>query len=77
MWEHLEMLCQWGQLTELDVHLGRFVARLAGCATPELVLAACLTSHRTGNSHVCLDLNELAGTSLFADIGVPWTAPPI
>jgi exodeoxyribonuclease V alpha subunit len=77
MWEHLERLRQWGQLTDLDVHFGRFVARLAGCETPELVMAACLTSHWTGNSHVCLDLNELAGTSLFADVGVPWTAPPI
>jgi exodeoxyribonuclease V alpha subunit len=77
MWEQLEKLRQWGQLTDLDVHFGRFVARLAGCEAPELVMAACLTSHWTGNSHVCLDLNELAGTSLFADVGVPWTAPPL
>jgi exodeoxyribonuclease V alpha subunit len=77
MWEHLERLRQWGQLTDLDVHFGRFVARLAGCETPELVMAACLASHWTGNSHVCLDLNELAGTSLFEDVGMPWTAPPI
>jgi exodeoxyribonuclease V alpha subunit len=77
MWEHLERLRQWGQLTDLDVHFGRFVARLAGCETPELVMAACLASHWTGNSHVCLDLNELAGISLFADVGVPWTAPPL
>jgi exodeoxyribonuclease V alpha subunit len=26
---------------------------------------------------VCLDLNELAGASLFADVGAPWTAPPL
>jgi exodeoxyribonuclease V alpha subunit len=77
MWEHQERLRQWGQLTDLDVHFGRFVARLAGCETPELVMAACLASHWTGNSHVCLDLNELAGTSLFADVGAPWTAPPL
>jgi exodeoxyribonuclease V alpha subunit len=77
MWEHLEKLRQWGQLTDLDVHFGRFVARLAGCETPELVMAACLTSHWTGNSHVCLDLHELAGTSLFVDVGVPWTAPAL
>jgi exodeoxyribonuclease V alpha subunit len=77
MWEHLERLRQWGQLTDLDLHFGRFVARLAGCEAPELVMAACLTSHWTGSNHVCLDLNELAGTSLFADIGVPWTAPPL
>src|SRR5919106_1744674 len=77
MWEQLERLRQWGQLTDLDVHFGRFMARLAGCEAPELVMAACLTSHWTGNGHVCLNLNELAGTSLFADVGVPWTAPAL
>jgi hypothetical protein len=37
MWEQLERLRQWGQLTDLDVHFGRFVARLAGCETHELI----------------------------------------
>jgi exodeoxyribonuclease V alpha subunit len=77
MWEHLETLSHWGQLTDLDVHFGRFLARLAGDATPELVMAACLTSHATGNSHVCLDLNELAGQPLYGDVGLSWTPPPL
>jgi exodeoxyribonuclease V alpha subunit len=77
MWEQLERLRQWEQLTDLDVHFGRLMARLAGSEAPELVLAACLASHRTGNSHICLDLHELAGTVLFADVGLPWTAPAL
>jgi exodeoxyribonuclease V alpha subunit len=77
MWEQLERLRQWGQLTDLDVHFGRLMARLAGSGAPELILAACLASRWTGNSHICLDLHEIAGTSLFADVGLPWTAPAL
>jgi exodeoxyribonuclease V alpha subunit len=76
MWEYLETLRQWEQLSDLDLHFGRFLARLASCETPELVMAACLVSHWTSNGHVCLDLNELAGKPLFAQVGTPWPAPP-
>jgi exodeoxyribonuclease V alpha subunit len=77
MWDYLETLRQWGQLSDLDLHFGRLLARLAACETPELVMAACLVSQWTSNGHVCLDLNDLAGTSLFAQVGTPWPAPAL
>src|SRR5262249_60492980 len=53
-----------GHLTDLDVHLADLLARLAGGATPELVLAAALVSHRTGEGNVCADLMAAAGRPL-------------
>jgi exodeoxyribonuclease V alpha subunit len=77
MWDYLETLRQWGQLSDLDLHFGRLLARLAACETPELVMAACLVSQWTSNGHVCLDLNDLAGKSLFVQVGTPWPAPTL
>lgn len=77
MWAYLDTLRQAEQLSDLDLHFGRFLARLARCETPELVMAACLVSRRTSAGHVCVDLNELAGISLFADVDPPWPAPEL
>lgn len=77
MWEYLNTLRQWEQLSDVDLHFGRLLARLAACDTPELVMAACLVSHGTSNGHVCLDLNALAGRPLFAQVGEPWPAPAL
>src|SRR5436853_3355600 len=77
MWTYLDTLRQWEQLSDLDVHFGRLVARLAACEAPALVMAACLTSHWTSQGHVCVDLNVLAGTALFTQVGEPWLAPTL
>jgi exodeoxyribonuclease V alpha subunit len=77
MWDYLETLRQAGHLSDLDLHFSRLLTRLAGCESPELMLAACLVSHWTGNGHVCVDLNTLAGTALFAPSETPWPAPEL
>jgi exodeoxyribonuclease V alpha subunit len=77
MWAYLETLRQQQQLSDLDLHFGRFMARLAACETPELVMATCLVSRRTSDGHVCVDLDELAGTVLFAETASPWPAPAL
>ena len=59
--QRLDSLRSAGALTDLDVHFARFLARLAGSASPELALAAALASHATGEGHVCVDLNALTG----------------
>ena len=56
MLEHLNTLLQAGKLTDLDVHFGHFITHLANTDMSELMLAACLVSHWTGNGHVCMDL---------------------
>lgn len=61
MLEQLEVLCQQQYLNDLDLHFAHLMVRLAGDSAPELVLGAGLASHWTGNGHVCIDLNELAG----------------
>lgn len=44
-------------LGNLPVEFARFIARLAGrAATVDLLVAACLASHRVGESHTCADL---------------------
>jgi exodeoxyribonuclease V alpha subunit len=77
MWEYLDTLRQWDQLSDVDLHFGRLLARLAACDAPELVMAACLVSHGTSNGQVCVDLNDLAGRPLFAQVGEPWSAPAL
>jgi exodeoxyribonuclease V alpha subunit len=77
MWAYLETLRQRQLLSDLDLHFGRFMARLAARETPELVMAACLVSHWTSNGHVCVDLGELAETFLFAEVESPWPTPAL
>ena len=64
MLEHLNTLLQAGKLTDLDVHFGYFITRLANTDMPELMLAACLVSHWTGNGHVCMDLRAVSAQPL-------------
>ncbi|MGE3540252.1 MAG: exodeoxyribonuclease V subunit alpha [Candidatus Tectimicrobiota bacterium] len=77
MWGYLETLRQREQLSDLDLHFGRLLARLAASEAPPFLMAACLTSHWTSQGHVCLDLNTLAGQVLFAQCGEPWIAPEL
>ncbi len=77
MWAYLDALRQQAQLSDLDVHFARLLARLAASEAPPLVMAACLTSHWTNQGHVCIDLNALAGQTLFVQCGMPWQAPEL
>jgi len=49
------------ELSEMDLHFGRFMKSLAGCDRPELELAAVLASRATGNGDVCVRLADFAG----------------
>ena len=53
-----------GALSDLDVQFARFIARIAGDDSPEIVLAAALASRQIDRGHVCADLGELAGRVL-------------
>jgi exodeoxyribonuclease V alpha subunit len=67
-----------GALTDLDVEFARFVARLAGDAPPELVLAAALASRHVDRGHVCVDLARLAGRVVLpGDDDDPTAGPPV
>jgi exodeoxyribonuclease V alpha subunit len=86
--ERLDTFRAAGVLADLDVHFARFVGRLAGSETPELVLAAALVSHRIGGGQPCADLAALAGRvvlpgldddpdggePIVAPLLAPWTA---
>ena len=50
--------------SSLDSHFANFIARLAQTNSPEVVLAAALVSHKTGEGNICLDLAEYAGKIL-------------
>jgi exodeoxyribonuclease V alpha subunit len=61
----------------LDRHFARFLTKLSGRATPELLYASALLSRQVAEGHVCLDLNAWAGrqvASCDASGGV-YTAP--
>ena len=51
-------------LNHLDLYLANFLMAEAQQPSPALALAVALTSHATSEGHVCLDLNEHAGTEL-------------
>ena len=74
----LEPYAAAGAFSPLDLHFARFMAKLAGTESAELVLAAALVSRQTGTGHICLDLNEAAGknvaqTSLACPEFAHWT----
>src|SRR5262249_23221101 len=77
MWDYLDTLREGDQLSDLDLHFGRMLTRLAACDTPALLMAACLASQWTSQGHICVDLNALAGTPLFAQGGISWPAPTL
>ena len=60
----LESCCAEGSFSPLDLHFARFMGKLAGDDSPELILAAALVSRRTGAGHICFDLAETAGKAL-------------
>ncbi len=60
-WPELDWLREAEVLAPLDVHFARTLARLAGDARPEVLLAAALASRAVQQGHVCLDLARWAG----------------
>ncbi len=57
----LDPLRAQGLISALDENLARTLGRLAGEATPEVLLAVALTSRQLRDGHTCLDLTSLAG----------------
>ncbi len=60
-------LQQAGVLSPLDAHFARAMARIAGEAREEVLLAAAMVSQHVGRGHVCLDLAALAATPALLD----------
>ena len=48
--------------SDLDRHFAAFIEAQAGGDRPSLALAAALVSHWRSEGHICLDLEEIAGT---------------
>ncbi|MES9946446.1 MAG: exodeoxyribonuclease V subunit alpha [Candidatus Thiodiazotropha sp.] len=62
-------------LNNLDLHLAEYLLSEAAVPSQSLALAIALTSRATGDGHVCLDLNEVAGNTLFDDPEIRMQAP--
>lgn len=58
----IHQLVSSGAFTDLDRHFAAFIEGQAGGEQPSLALAAALVSHWRSNGHICLDLEEIAGT---------------
>ena len=65
MLSRIEQALNAGLVRPIDFAFAGFVERYSQ-AGAEVVLAACLVSHRAGQGHVCVDLREVAGTDPFA-----------
>ncbi|MGH7822015.1 MAG: AAA family ATPase, partial [Candidatus Binatia bacterium] len=59
----LELLRRHAVLSALDEHFARTLGRIGGETNEAVILAAALAASRVGESHVCLDLAEVAGRS--------------
>ena len=55
-------------LRPVDLHLARWLAHIAGGATPAQLLGAALASQRTGAGDVCVDLARFAGSRPFETV---------
>jgi exodeoxyribonuclease V alpha subunit len=54
--KNLDLYLESDSFSSLDRHFAGFIQKLSGASSPELVLAAALVSHATGEGHICLDL---------------------
>ncbi|PVV24803.1 MAG: hypothetical protein B6D74_04630, partial [gamma proteobacterium symbiont of Ctena orbiculata] len=72
----LRSLHRLSLLNDLDLHLAEYLLTEAKeAASPSLALAVALTSRATGEGHVCLDLNQVAGRVLFDEEEIQVQAP--
>ena len=62
----LELLHNIAMFDAIDVHFGRFVARLADAVKPpaNIAVAAALAHHAVSQGDICCDLRDYAGTAL-------------
>ena len=58
---NLHQLKECGVITALDLHFAQLMQQLDGRESPELALAAALTSNACGQGDVCLNLPAIAG----------------
>lgn len=72
----LEKAVLQGELREIDLHAALFMEKLAGGNSPELLLAAALTSRAVGEGHICLPLDITAGRQVFSQ-DIPCLAPDL
>ena len=49
----------------MDIHFGRFMASFTQENNEDLFLAAALVSRYVRDGHICLDLNDLTGKTIF------------
>ena len=66
--EGLQAALALGALRPLDLHLARWLARIAPPPAESCLLAAALASQRVGQGDVCLELASLAGTAPFPEL---------
>jgi exodeoxyribonuclease V alpha subunit len=66
----LDRLVAAGALRPLDLHFGRWMGELAGGASDEVLLGACLASAGVGAGDVCVDLARYAGGVALPEGGV-------
>jgi len=52
--------------SDIDREFARLMGRLSGSSDPLVALSAALVSHARGEGHTCLNLREIAGTTLKA-----------
>lgn len=76
MLEHLQRAVGEGELREIDFYLARELAAVAGRDDPALLLAAALVSRQTGQGHVCIELDKLAGRPVLEGESAP-SAPEL
>lgn len=66
----LEQLRRAGVVAALDEHFARCLGRIGGETRETALVAAALAARRVSESHVCLDLAEIAGAEPRADVAV-------
>ncbi|MFO1418447.1 MAG: exodeoxyribonuclease V subunit alpha [Methylotetracoccus sp.] len=74
----LTRLEQQGALRAIDLHFATRLARRAGPHAEAVALAACWSSFRLGQGHVCIALADVAGGALFPELpALSPIAPPL
>ncbi len=67
----LHTLREQRQISDLDLQFARLMSQLAQDDTLPLALAAALVSNATGQGHVCLPLQQVAGSQLMNGLQLP------
>jgi len=65
---NITQLIETGYLSEIDVHFGKFIAGLDKNDHPDILIAAALVSHATGDGDGYLDLNSITREPILSDV---------